>query len=248
MLLLLLLLGVLGGLLWLFATTLGIGEETGTEVPDVTGETVQAAELILIDAGFENIDITSREPHPDIPADSVISQDPSGGDMADEDTTIRLVISTGPAEAETKPVPDVVGEDYRDAERILREAGFSSRIRRQESEDVPEDEVISQRPSADTEVPVDEVDRAGRVGGAAGDHHDERATVDRPHHQPDHRPHHGAHHRTDDGAHHRPHHRADDRADHAHHRRLTGGPGRTCVVRPRRWCPGRCAAGRGPRR
>ena len=109
-------------------STLGIGEETGTEVPDVTGETVRAAELLLIDAGFEDFDVTQRQAHPDIPADSVISQDPPGGELADEDTTIRLVISTGPASAETEPVPDVVGEDFRDAERILEAAGFESRI------------------------------------------------------------------------------------------------------------------------
>ena len=34
------------------ANSLGIGDETGTEVPDVTGRTVDAARLLLIDAGF----------------------------------------------------------------------------------------------------------------------------------------------------------------------------------------------------
>ena len=57
-------LALLAGLLWLFASTLGIGQsDDGVDVPDVTGQSVQAAELILIDAGFE-VDKTTRQSQP----------------------------------------------------------------------------------------------------------------------------------------------------------------------------------------
>lgn len=55
----------------------------------------------------------------------------------------------GPALIE---VPDVVGEDQIDAESILRNAGFLVSIETEESDEVPEGEVIRQNPRAGAEV------------------------------------------------------------------------------------------------
>jgi serine/threonine-protein kinase len=155
-LLLVLLLGVLGGLLWLFASTLGIGDETTVEVPDVTGQPFGEARDTLTEAGFAVDPVPQRQASDTVPVDSVISQDPPGGQQAEEGSTVRLVVSSGPAAAATVPMPDVVGLSYDEALARLTEAGFTNvSPRERDDPDVPEDEVISQNPSKDSPTALD---------------------------------------------------------------------------------------------
>lgn len=155
-LLLVLLLGVVGGMLFLFAETLGIRDSTQVEVPDVTGEPFNEARDTLIEAGFQVDPVPQREASDTVPVDAVISQDPAGGEEADEGSTIRLVVSRGPEDAATVPVPDVVGQPYDVALMQLAEAGFTNVVKRtRDIADVPEDEVISQTPRANAPTALD---------------------------------------------------------------------------------------------
>ncbi|HEX7133575.1 MAG TPA: Stk1 family PASTA domain-containing Ser/Thr kinase, partial [Iamia sp.] len=118
-LLLVVLLGVLGGLLWLFASTLGIGDSTAVEVPDVTGQPFAEARDALTAEGFVVDPVPQRQASDSVPVDDVISQDPPGGEEVDEGSTVRLVVSSGPAAAEQVPIPDVVGRQYDEAVDLL---------------------------------------------------------------------------------------------------------------------------------
>ncbi len=139
---------VLGGLLFAFASVLGIGaDETGVEVPDVRGESVQAAELLLAQAGFE-VDKTTRESSTAVPIDVVISQDPAGGDRAEEGSTIRLVISTGEPAPEQVDLPPVEGLSEDEARLRLIGVGFQVDISRREDDEFDEGVVIRQNPPA----------------------------------------------------------------------------------------------------
>jgi eukaryotic-like serine/threonine-protein kinase len=156
-LLLVLLLAVLGGLLWLFASTLGIRDSTTVEVPDVTGQPLVEARETLTDAGFQVDMVPQREASDTVPLDSVISQDPPGGEEVDEGSTVRLVVSSGPAASATVPMLDVVGKTYAEAFRELSDAGFTNIIERKRPDpDAPEGEVLFQTPTADAPTALDD--------------------------------------------------------------------------------------------
>ena len=153
-LLIILALALLAGLLWLFASTLGIGQsDDGVEVPDVTGQSVQAAQLILIDAGFE-FDTTTRQSSQTAPVDEVISQDPAAGESAKEGSIVRLVVSTGPPAPEERTVPDVAGLSEAEATRRLEDAGFVVTTSSRQDASVSQGDVVTQSPSAGTDQPV----------------------------------------------------------------------------------------------
>ncbi|HEV7721313.1 MAG TPA: Stk1 family PASTA domain-containing Ser/Thr kinase [Iamia sp.] len=155
-LLLVLLLAVLGGLLWLFASTLGIGDETTVEVPDVTGTPLVEARETLSDAGFVVDMVPQRQASETIAVDSVISQDPPGGEQAEEGSTVRLVVSSGPEAAATIAMPDVVGLSYRDALAMLTEDGFTNVLRRERPDaEAPFDEVLFQNPQVNAPTALD---------------------------------------------------------------------------------------------
>ena len=74
-------------------------------VPDVTGRTRADAERELGTQGLR-FAYDAEQYHPDIPAGSVISQNPNGGTQVAPDTEVRLVLSRGPEpEPVTSPEP-----------------------------------------------------------------------------------------------------------------------------------------------
>ena len=82
------------------------------------------------------------------PAGTVLAQDPVAGRslmLTDEGMPVRLSVSTGYVLSE---VPNVVGSDYREATRVLQNAGFVVEISNQTSQTVAKDLVISSSPSA----------------------------------------------------------------------------------------------------
>ena len=155
-LLLVLLLALLGGLLAIFASTLGIGDDTTVAVPDVTGQTINEARETLDEAGFQVNPNPQEQAHPTIPEGQVISQDPPAGRKVEEGATITLVVSSGPPEAEMKVVRDVVGLPETEARRLLEADGFAVIVEREESEDFDEGDVASQTPAGNTEAQVGE--------------------------------------------------------------------------------------------
>jgi serine/threonine-protein kinase len=74
---------------------------------------------------------------------------PKEGSSVTKGTRVRLLVSQGP---EQVAVPDVTGLSQASAEARLRDAHFGVSVDEQESEDVPDGDVISQDPAAGTEL------------------------------------------------------------------------------------------------
>jgi eukaryotic-like serine/threonine-protein kinase len=74
---------------------------------------------------------------------------PREGAEVTKGTRVRLLVSQGP---EQVAVPDVTGQSQDSAEARLRDARFEVAVHEEESEDVPEGDVISQDPAAGTKV------------------------------------------------------------------------------------------------
>ena len=70
---------------------------------------------------------------------------PKEGSSITKGTRVRLLVSQGP---EQVTVPDVTGLSQASAESRLRDAHLDVEVDEQESEDVPEGDVISQNPTA----------------------------------------------------------------------------------------------------
>ncbi|GAA4216019.1 Stk1 family PASTA domain-containing Ser/Thr kinase [Actinocatenispora rupis] len=114
-------------------------------VPDVRGMTVDDAQAELDDAQLQ-ASVTEKT-STTVPEGEVISQSPAPDTGVDRDTTVKLVVSTGPPKVH---LPDVTGEKYSDAKRRLERAGFVVRglgIVRKDGR------VRSQSPAGDSEAP-----------------------------------------------------------------------------------------------
>ncbi|MCW2926585.1 MAG: hypothetical protein JWM86_553 [Thermoleophilia bacterium] len=121
----------------------------GETVPDVVGATRAAATLELKEAGFTVGDVSAA--FSDEPVNTVIDQDPPGGDEADKGASIDLVLSKGPA---PKAVPDVRGKARDEALAAIRSAGFVPKVspERVASDDVKKGYVVSQEPANGTKL------------------------------------------------------------------------------------------------
>jgi eukaryotic-like serine/threonine-protein kinase len=139
--LLLLLLLVVGGLVAAWVLT----REDTAEVPAVEGLPLDDAVQRIQSDGFK-ADIDQRES--DAPEGTVFEQDPAAGDEVEEGSTVRIVVSRGPA---TAAVPDVVGNRADAARDALSSAGFQIRTVDVFS-DEPEGVVVAQNPSGGDEA------------------------------------------------------------------------------------------------
>ncbi len=93
-----------------------------TIVPDVSGQTPQAAAPII-----ENADLAFADGGPidsDRPAGTIVRSDPPGGTSVSKGTTITVFTSNGNGVS----VPDVSGQNFDDAKRALQGQGFGAII------------------------------------------------------------------------------------------------------------------------
>ncbi|MPZ87549.1 MAG: Stk1 family PASTA domain-containing Ser/Thr kinase [Nitriliruptorales bacterium] len=123
------------------------------QVPDVAGQPQPEAEAALQDAELEVGEVT-EEPSDDVEAGLVIHSDPPAGTEVDQDSTVDLVVSTGP---ESLPMPNVQGLPEDQAQQQLREfcgepICLAVNTAAQFSNEVGEGRVISQEPAPGTEV------------------------------------------------------------------------------------------------
>ncbi|MEU2996631.1 Stk1 family PASTA domain-containing Ser/Thr kinase [Streptomyces sp. NPDC006995] len=135
--------------------TLGIG--TGvwyinsgqfTQVPSLLGQTQQAAEQRLADAGL-GLKGVDRVFSDTVERGEVVSSAPAPGDRIRGNGSVRLVVSRGP---EIVRVPDVAGASLADARRTLKKVGLvPGMVTREFSEDVARGEVIGTDPRAGTD-------------------------------------------------------------------------------------------------
>jgi eukaryotic-like serine/threonine-protein kinase len=133
-------------------TTVTIVVSRGTEkvaVPDVVGESRDAAERTLQDAGLQT---SAREQESDEQEPgTVLSQDPAAGTQLAKGKTVTLVVAKAPADV---PVPGVIDSTRPEARQTLEDAGFEVEVQRQPVETPDEhDIVLDQDPSPDTPRP-----------------------------------------------------------------------------------------------
>ena len=143
---------ILAGLLFVFATSLGgSGEDEvpQVEVPSVVGQPLEIAQQALTEAGFEVV--TEAGQNDQFEAGVVFEQNPEGGEMVDEGSTVTLRYVGDP---EQVPVPDLTALTEPDAISSLDFLGLVPNIVRQADDDIPEGEVISQDPAPGTLVDV----------------------------------------------------------------------------------------------
>ena len=137
-------LAILAALVAAAAAAYALTRPDTREVPDVTGRPLAAALAILQNAGFDpSVERTTS----DAPEGRVLRQDPQPGERAEEGSEVTLTVSDGPG---TAAVPDVVGQRRKRAVAALRDAGFEVRERRQASDSVERNRVISTTPAAGT--------------------------------------------------------------------------------------------------
>ncbi|MFJ3301802.1 Stk1 family PASTA domain-containing Ser/Thr kinase [Streptomyces sp. NPDC086549] len=102
------------------AIALVVSKGSRVDVPDVTGEDLDAAKQELEGAGLK-VEVSSQEVNSEFDKGQVARQTPAGDSQAAEGDTVTLTISKGPEMVE---VPDVVGDSVDDAHKALEGAGF----------------------------------------------------------------------------------------------------------------------------
>ena len=117
--------------------TVSSGKEI-TEVPDLTGMTVEEATQALDDANLElNTDV--EQVHDEAPRGQIVSQNPAGGAQLSKGSKVHITVSKGQREVS---VPDVSGMDRDRAVDMLSSMDFDVSVSTVDSE-LPENQVIS---------------------------------------------------------------------------------------------------------
>ncbi len=92
-------------------------------VPDITGSTVESAEIILGNNGFI-IGTTTEEFSETVPAGEIIGQDPLVNTSMPKGSAVNVVVSKGP-EIVLSVVPDMKGRTQREAQALLEAVGLT---------------------------------------------------------------------------------------------------------------------------
>jgi beta-lactam-binding protein with PASTA domain len=118
------------------------------QVPNLVGQTVEAATTLAASAGLAVRVDETRRPDANVPAGHVLDQDPAPGAMARRQRTMRLVVSAG---ARIAVVPELVGEAERAARLRVTQSGLLlGPVAEIRSAEYPPDVVIAQDPAANT--------------------------------------------------------------------------------------------------
>ncbi len=120
---------------------------TQLSVPLVENQLQQTAEEILAERGFD-LRVRDQEESDTVPAGYVISQSPAAGTLADEGSTVQVVVSLG---ASTVTVPKVEGLELDEAKSVLREAKLiPGQVVREPNDEVEAGIVLRSDPPADS--------------------------------------------------------------------------------------------------
>ncbi len=116
-------------------------------VPDLTGQTFEAAQAALADIGLtaERLDVEAA----DKAAGTVITTDPVPGTKVDKGTTVKVAVAAEPP----VDIPNVVGQDQVAAQNALQAAGFSVQLMPVADNTVAAGKVISTSPAGGTKAP-----------------------------------------------------------------------------------------------
>ncbi|MED4407435.1 Stk1 family PASTA domain-containing Ser/Thr kinase [Bacillus licheniformis] len=132
-----------------------------TEVDDVVGQKVDVAKKLLEQKGFKNI--KTEEVHDEEEAGTIIEQDPAAGtEIVAADDEVKLTVSLGP---EAITLRDLKTYSKQAASGYLDDHQLVLVEKEAHSEDVPEGQVIKQKPEAGASVkPGDKVEVTFSLG------------------------------------------------------------------------------------
>ncbi len=102
------------------AVALVVSKGAAVEIPDVTGQDLDAATAALEGAGLK-VAFSSTQVNSELDKGKVAEQSPGAGGEAAGGDTVTLTLSKGPEMVE---VPDVVGSSVDDAKKLLEQSGF----------------------------------------------------------------------------------------------------------------------------
>ncbi|MBD3924021.1 Stk1 family PASTA domain-containing Ser/Thr kinase [Nocardioides cavernae] len=122
-----------------FVLSLGRPE---VEVPFVVGTLRKDARAAML---AQDLKVRFQEEDSDEPRFQVLSTDPPAGTSVEEGTTITIVFSDGP-----EKIPDVRGLKQGQAERAIRDAGFTPDVRTDAASTEPKGTVVDQIPAGGT--------------------------------------------------------------------------------------------------
>ncbi len=149
----LLLIGV--GIMSAIAVVALLLRQEEVRVPDLTGQDIVNVIETVTQQGLQ-LKVDRREPHPTLPRDAVISQTPLPGSGIKKGRQVHIVISQGPSDMQA---PKLVGENFRKADIMIRQAGFTpGDVSRVFSDGIERDTVIGQDPAAGSQL-----DRGGKI-------------------------------------------------------------------------------------
>ena len=127
------------------------GTSTTVAAPNVVGLTQSAAQQAITTAGLVVGAVTQSYDN-NIPAGSVVSQNPAAGTAVASGSAVNLVISLGPVQT-TVTVPNVVGLTQSAAQQAITGAGLVvGTVTQSYNNSVPAGNVISQSPTAGASV------------------------------------------------------------------------------------------------
>ncbi|HEX6472208.1 MAG TPA: Stk1 family PASTA domain-containing Ser/Thr kinase [Streptosporangiaceae bacterium] len=116
------------------------------KVPNVVGQTQDAATKAITDQGLVLGDV-NEEFNDTVKKGVVISSNPPADQQVDKGSQVDLTVSKGKEKVEVE-VPDVTGQPYREAQSQLEQAGFKVAKRTQSDNTVPKGAVIKTTPDA----------------------------------------------------------------------------------------------------
>jgi serine/threonine-protein kinase len=127
---------------------IGGSEGQKVTVPNVQGMPQEQAETALDDLGL--VPATTQTPSKTVEKGRVISQDPGSGVLVAQNSTVDLVVSSGP---DTVVIPDLSGKTENEATNALTDLGLTvGRITEQSDPSVAKDVVIKTNPVSGTNV------------------------------------------------------------------------------------------------
>jgi len=121
------------------------GQKNEVMVPYIVNMTQEEASKVLADNKLE-LRVDEIVPSTDVPAGSVIEQEPVSGRSVKKGSVVVVRISAG---ADLR-VPNVVGYDLEQAVKELEDRGFKVLIRNRQEEGADADEVVGQSPTANS--------------------------------------------------------------------------------------------------
>ena len=141
----------LAALAYGLSTYFGTEETPKVVVPRVVGDPIQTATAKLAQAKLVADPV--RQPSDTIPADTVISQNPTDGTEVSPNSSVRLFVSSGPSAV---TVPDLKGLTVQEAQNQLSDQGLSvGTVTEVDDPDTEAGKIIDSNPGTGTSVSPD---------------------------------------------------------------------------------------------